>query len=62
MFFVSVSYVLGKGGFGKVWRIKKKKERKEYAIKEMSKARILEKRSVNSVLNEKKILNHIRHP
>jgi len=54
--------VIGKGGFGKVWRIEKKKERKQYAMKEMSKARILAKRSVNSVLNERKILNQLRHP
>ena len=54
-------YVLGKGGFGKVWRVEKKKERKEYAMKEMSKARILAKRSVNSVLNERKILNQLRN-
>lgn len=55
-------YVIGKGGFGKVWRVEKKKERKQYAMKEMSKARILAKRSVNSVLNERKILNQLRHP
>ena len=54
-------YVIGKGGFGKVWRVEKKKERKQYAMKEMAKARILAKRSVNSVLNERKILNQLRH-
>jgi len=55
-------YVIGKGGFGKVWRIEKKKERQFYAMKEMSKARILAKRSVNSVLNERKLLSQLRHP
>ena len=45
-----------------MWRIEKKKDCKEYAMKEMSKARILAKKSVNSVLNEKTILNYIRHP
>ena len=54
-------YVIGKGGFGRVWRVEKKKDRKQYAMKEMSKARILSKRSVNSVLNERKILNQLRH-
>ncbi len=54
-------YVIGKGGFGRVWRVEKKKDRKQYAMKEMSKARILAKRSVNSVLNERKILNQLRH-
>lgn len=31
-------YVIGKGGFGKVWRVELKKNKKEYAMKEMSKA------------------------
>ncbi len=55
-------YVIGKGGFGKVWRVEKKKDRKQYAMKEMLKARILAKRSVNSVMNERKILNQLRNP
>ncbi len=55
-------YVIGKGGFGKVWKVEKKKERRMFAMKEMSKARILAKRSVNSVLNERKILSQLRHP
>jgi hypothetical protein len=55
-------YVIGKGGFGKVWRVEKKKERSPFAMKEMNKARILSKRSVNSVLNERKILTMLRHP
>ncbi len=49
-------YVIGRGGFGKVWKVEKKKERKLYAMKEMQKARIISKRSVNSVMNEKKFL------
>lgn len=31
-------YVIGKGGFGKVWRVQLKKNKREYAMKEMSKA------------------------
>jgi len=30
-------YVIGKGGFGKVWKVEKKKENKPYAMKEMLK-------------------------
>lgn len=52
--------VIGKGGFGRVWKVEKKKEKVLYAMKEMSKARILAKRSVNSVLNERKILSQLR--
>jgi protein kinase A len=32
-------YVIGKGGFGKVWKVELKKNRVPYAMKEMSKAK-----------------------
>ena len=32
-------YVVGKGGFGKVWKVEMKKTRVLYAMKEMSKAK-----------------------
>ena len=34
-------YVIGRGGFGKVWKVEKKKEKKLYAMKEMHKGRII---------------------
>ena len=48
-------YCIGKGGFGKVWKVQRKKAKHKelYAMKEMSKARILTKRSVKSVMNER---------
>lgn len=49
-------YVIGRGGFGKVWKVELRKEKKLFAMKEMAKARIISKRSVNSVMNEKKFL------
>ena len=64
-------YVIGRGGFGKVtfnhkilkvWRVEKKKTGQLYAMKEMSKARIITKRSVNSVMNERKLLAQLKHP
>ena len=55
-------YVVGRGGFGKVWKIEKKKTKKLYAMKEMSKAWIMQKRSVNSVMNERKLLANLKHP
>ena len=56
------NYVIGRGGFGKVWKVEKKKTKKLYAMKEMSKARIIQKRSVNSVMNERKLLSQLKHP
>jgi serine/threonine protein kinase len=54
--------VIGRGGFGKVWKVEKKKEKKLYAMKEMHKGRVISKRSVNSVMNEKKFLTQLKHP
>ena len=55
-------FVIGRGGFGKVWKVEQRKQRIFYAMKEMSKARIISKRSVNSVMNEKKFLSELNHP
>ena len=32
-------YVIGRGGFGKVWTVKYKKSQQKYALKEMSKVK-----------------------
>lgn len=42
---------IGKGGFGKVWKVFLDEEL--FAMKEMSKARIINKRSIKSVINER---------
>lgn len=55
-------YVIGRGGFGKVWKVELRKEKQLFAMKEMAKARIILKRSVNSVMNEKKFLSQLHHP
>lgn len=54
-------YAVGKGGFGKVWIVMNKKDKKNYAMKEMSKARVLNKRSTKSVMNERFILAEINN-
>ena len=52
---------IGRGGFGKVWKIERKRDQKLFAAKEMSKARIIYKNSVPSVMNELKILSQLRN-
>jgi serine/threonine protein kinase len=53
----TTKYAIGRGGFGKVWRVALKKEPgQEFAMKEMNKARIITKKSVTSVMGELKLL------
>lgn len=33
-------YVIGKGGFGRVWKVEMKKNKQLFAMKEMSKAKL----------------------
>jgi len=54
--------IIGKGGFGKVWKVERKKFKTMYAMKELSKARIVLKKSVSSVLNERNLLAQLKHP
>jgi serine/threonine protein kinase len=42
--------VIGRGGYGKVWKVSNRKTKKLYAMKEMSKAVIVMKKSVKSIL------------
>ena len=54
-------HCIGKGGFGKVWKVDRKRKNQPYAMKEMSKARIITKRSVKSVINERQILAQLNN-
>jgi len=53
---------VGKGGFGKVWKVIEKATNKVYAMKDMQKVKIISKRSVNSVMNEKQLLQKLKNP
>ena len=55
-------YCIGRGGFGKVWKVEYKKAKTLYALKEMEKARIMSRRSLNSVMAERQFLTQLRHP
>lgn len=54
-------YAIGRGGFGKVWKVDLKRSKTMYALKEMQKLRVITKRSVHSVMNERKILESLNH-
>ena len=45
-----------------MWKVVMKRNKEQYAMKEMLKARIISKRSVHSVMNERRLLAMIKHP
>ena len=54
--------IIGKGGFGKVWKVYSRKYKKVLAMKEMSKTKIIDKRSEKSVKAEREMLELMHHP
>ena len=52
-------YIIGKGGFGKVWKVIHKQSKNNYALKEMIKAKIIDKKSEHSIKNERDLLANI---
>ncbi|CAD8125558.1 unnamed protein product [Paramecium sonneborni] len=54
-----LQYVVGVGGFGRVWKVNYKQQ--IYAMKEISKALVLLKQSVHSILSELQFLTELRH-
>ena len=53
--------VVGTGGFGKVYKATLTKNRDLVALKVMSKVRVIQKKSVNSVMNELHILSSLKN-
>jgi serine/threonine protein kinase len=45
-----------------VWKVLLKKYKYEYAMKEMSKAKVIDKKSERSIRYERELLSRIRHP
>lgn len=54
-------FVIGKGGYGKVWKVELSKTHEVFAMKEMSKSKVIAKKSVNSILNEQILLRKLKH-
>lgn len=54
-------YPIGRGGYGKVWKVKHKTDDKPYALKEMDKALVIAKKSVTSVIFERELLSRLKH-
>ena len=55
-------YVIGRGGFGKVWVVKSKKKNIKYALKEMSKVKIIDRKSEKSIKTERDFLSRLHNP
>jgi serum/glucocorticoid-regulated kinase 1/serum/glucocorticoid-regulated kinase 2 len=51
-----VMYPVGKGGFGKVWKVRCRRTGEVFAMKEMQKIKIINKKSITSVMNERVLL------
>ena len=54
--------IIGKGGFGKVWKVYHKQKKMKFALKEMNKTKILDKKSEKSVIYERILLSRMNHP
>ena len=54
--------LIGHGGFSKVWKVKWKKTNAIFALKEMSKTRIMDKKCENTILLERDLLSKMNHP
>ena len=55
-------YLIGRGGFSKVWKVKWKKTGAIFALKEMSKPRIIDKKCESTILFERDLLSKMNHP
>ena len=55
-------HIIGRGGFGKVWSVKSKKTNKHYALKQMSKVKIIDKKSIKSINSERELLSELYSP
>ena len=53
-------YPIGRGGYGKVWKVKYKSDNKHYALKEMDKSHVIAKKSVPGIMFELELLSRLK--
>ena len=54
--------LIGKGGLSIVWKVTMKKDNKVYALKEMSKVKIIDTKSEKNIIFERDLLSKMNHP
>ena len=54
--------IIGRGGFSKVWKVEYKNAKVYFALKEISKVKILDSQNLRSVKNERDLLSKMNHP
>lgn len=65
MFYIILAYLhnnIESKIFYKVWKVCHKKTKRFFALKEMSKAKIIDKKSEKSIKYEKELLCRLKHP
>ena len=53
--------MIGRGGFGKVWKVRNKSTAEFYACKEMSKTRIIDLKMEKNIMIERELLSKLRY-
>ena len=54
--------IIGRGGFGEVWKAINVMDKKIYAVKVMNKTKIVYSKSVESIMEERKLLSKLDNP
>ena len=54
--------IIGRGGFSKVWKVEYKQTKVYFAMKEMSKVKIIDNANIKNIKNERDLLSKLNHP
>lgn len=61
-FLFNFLFPIGEGGYGKVWKVQVKQDKKTFAMKQMSKAAIYNRAMIPNVFQERDLLADLFHP